>query len=275
MAQEVFSLHNVTGNEDVLFPFAIKDYQRYIFGDDKLAHRFGTDLAKSIIVRGPGLETSKKSCINDVAVAVLSGQVPTATHSLRNHFVAYLNRHLISLNARLALKVDIYGVEDDLEARIGPGNTGTRKYNIDLTRLGGRSLIILADIRTSGDREQELMQSLRDLGIETSITFAYLASFDEPANAAALSPIFSFVISPLVKEVESIAQARCLVMNECFVRYLLGQEYAEFSKFVRGQDDQFARVLLEYAIEGLYHDDKDYEHNVKFLLWEVEARESI
>ncbi|CAO2649687.1 Nn.00g009790.m01.CDS01 [Neocucurbitaria sp. VM-36] len=280
MVQDVFSLHKLAGGDNVTFPFFVKDYQRYVFGDDRLAHRFGTDLAKAFIAHGPGFgatqpaqsttTTSNQRPTNDVAVAVLSDYVPTATHSLRNHFTAYLNRHLISINARPALKIDIHGVEGGLHVRHGP-----QAYHVDRERLGARTIIVLADIRMSEDREAQINTSLRNLGIDSFIVFAYLISIDGPSSSATLSPILSFVVSPSIKDVENMAQADRFTMNEGFVRFILGRDYVEFCQFLRRQDDFFARLLLDYAIGGRCNKDDLYEQNVKFLIWDVAARESM
>ena len=281
MVHEVFSLHKITIGDPIPFPFAVKDYQRYVFGDDKLAHRFGTDLAKAFIAHGPGFghahptrlatTTTSNQRPTDVAVAVLSGYVPTAIHSLRNHFVSCLNRHLIAIDARPALKIDVYGIGEDPQARHGP----QAKPHVDRERLEARTLIVLSDIRMSQDWEERTSHSLRDLHIDNKIVFAYLASPDEPAHTAALSPILSFVANPTIKEVESIAQADQFTMNECFVQFVLGRDHVEFCQFVRRQGDFSVRLLLDYAIGGKYYEDEVYKQNVKFLLWDVEARESM
>jgi hypothetical protein len=277
MGEDVFSLHRVTGTDNVTFPFSVKDYQHYVFGDDKLAHRFGTDLAKAFIAHGPGsttTATSNQSSTGNIAVAVLSGYIPTATHSLRNHFVAYLNRHLLSINAEPAVKIDVHSEETGSQARNEPLTGGTKVYHVDRERLSGRSIIVLGDIRLSQGQENHVKQSLRDLQINNPITFLYLASFSGPADSTTLSPILSFIVSPALKDVENIAQGN-FVMNECFVRFILGRDEEYFCKFLRRQDDSFARLLLDYAISGRYYGDELYQQNVKFLQWDIRARESM
>jgi hypothetical protein len=266
MVQDVFSLHNIVGRDEAAFPFSLKDYQKYVFGDDRLAHRLGTDLARAFI---PTISNPK----DDFAVAVLSEKVPTATHSLRNHFVAYLNRHLISNNATPALKIDFHEAGMHAKARNGPKCNKKNTYHIDVERLGSRTLIVLAEIRTSQDREDRIRSSFGERGITT--VFAYLASLSGSATTAAISSFLSSVVSPSMKDIENIAQATNFVMNECFVQFILGREYAEFCKFIRRQDDHFARELLDHAISGHYYNDEDHEHNVQFLIWEIEARESV
>lgn len=266
MVQDVFSLHNIVGRDETAFPFSIKDYQKYVFGDDRLAHRLGTDLARAFI---PTISNPT----DDFAVAVLSEKVPTATHSLRNHFVAYLNRHLIANNATPALKIDFHDAGVNAHARNGPDCKKKGSYHIDVERLGSRTLIVLAEIRTSQDREDRIRSSFGERGITT--VFAYLASLSGSATTAAISSFLSQVVSPSMRDIEEIAHATKFVMNECFVQFVLGREYAEFCKFIRRQDDYFARELLDHAIGGHYYNNEDYEHNVKFLIWETEARESV
>ncbi|XPS81572.1 hypothetical protein M3J09_013502 [Ascochyta lentis] len=282
MIDNVFSLHQISGEDEVTFPFNVNDYQRYVFGDDRLAHHFGTACAKAFIAHGSGSRAarhtttpaSNQSAADDVAVAVISGYVPTATHSLRNHFVAYLNRHLISTNANPALKIDINVVEESSHGRTGP-HTGTEIYCLDRERVGSRTIILLSDIRLSQDLEHRLRSSLRSQQISNPFVFVYLAAITKPSRICSLSSILSFIVSPSLKDVETMAQANSFVMNECFVQYILGQDDEEFCRFLRRQDDCFTRLLLDYAIGGGYYDNDTYQANVKFMQWEVGTRESM
>ncbi|KAH7561586.1 hypothetical protein BM1_02690 [Bipolaris maydis] len=265
MVQDVFSLHSIVAGDELRFPFSLKDYQRYIFGDDRLAHRLGTDLAKAYISTLP-------SPIDDFAVAVLSEQVPTATHSLRDHFAAYLNRHLVANNAAPALKLGFHHARPSAElARVGP--PASTIYHIDTKRLQKRTLIVLADIRTSQDREDEIRHSFAVQGITT--VFAYLAALSDAASTVALSNLLSSVISPSMKEIEAITQGPHFVMNQCFVKFILERDNVDFCQFIRRQDDHFVRLLLDHAIYSNYYNDKEHTDNIRFLLWEVQARESI
>ncbi|KAJ4368523.1 hypothetical protein N0V86_009428 [Didymella sp. IMI 355093] len=280
MVDNVFALHQVQGEDEVTFPFNIKDYQRYVFGDDRLAHRFGTDCAKAFIAHGSGSKaaqnttttpTSNQSAADDFAVAVLADYVPTATHSLRNHFVAYLNRHLVSANANPAIKIDINLVEKGSDGPNGPSEI----YRLDRERVGRRTVIILSEIRMSHDRERQLQKSLCFSDVNNPIIFVYLASILEPSKAMSLPPILGFIVSPSLKDVEDIAHGPSFVMNASFVQYLLGKDDEEFCRFLRRQDDCFARLLLDYAIGGRYYSDELYHANVRFLQWEVGTRDSL
>jgi hypothetical protein len=282
MVHDVFSLHKIAGSSDVKFPFSVKDYQRYVFGDDKLAHQFGTDLAKAFVARGPGraaqdtnTTTSNQGLAEDFAVAVLSGYAPTATHRLREHFTAYLNRSLVANNAAPARKIDIIGTKDGRAVQLTPQASGTDRHHVDGAYLGSRTLIILGDIRTCKTQEDTITESLKKLSIENTVVFIYLATLDNSTSFAALSSTLSSIVSPPIKDIDNIAQSARFHMTEAFARYLLGRDYTEFCRFVRVQDDFFARLLVDYAIGGGYYEDELYKHNFDFLLWELEARESI
>lgn len=283
MVHNVFSLHKIAAAEDVIFPIPIKDYQRYIFGDDRLAHRFGTDLAKAFVAQGPGSASAAAHATstlsngtghnNDYAVAIVSSNVPTATVSLRNHFVANLNRHLVATNAKPATKIDLFPHhENGNDSKSSP-----QGYHLDAKALGSKTLIVLADIRTTAALETAISNSLTSAKVANSIIFAYILSVTSPTTSLinSLSPIMAHVISPSLKEIEHIAQSKDFALNECFVQWVLGREYAEFCQFVRRQDDGFVRKLLEYAICGGFYSEGEFEGNVAFLRWEIEARESV
>lgn len=282
MVDDVFALHQITGDEEVTFPFNIKDYQRYVFGDDRLAHRFGTDCAKAFIAHSPEPKAaqqrtattplSNQTAADDVAVAVLSDYVPTATHSLRNHFVAYLNRHLVSSNANPAIKIDLHSVAADCHGQQQPGTT---IYQIDRERVGPRAIVMLSEIRLSQELEHQIRTSLRSAKVDNPITFVYLASVSDPARAKTLAPILGFIVSPSVKDMEDIAHTTGFIMNASFVQYVLSRDDEDFCRFVRRQDDGFTRLLLDYALGGRYHNDNFYQANIKFLHWEVGTRESL
>ncbi|KAF2032783.1 hypothetical protein EK21DRAFT_109528 [Setomelanomma holmii] len=282
MVHDVFTLHKSAGEADVNFPFAIRDYQSYIFGDDRLAHRFGTDLAKAFIDRGPALGTptsstntrATRSFKDTVAVAVLSEYVPTASHGLRNHFVAYLNRHLISNNVPPARKLDLYADKSMATVRYDPQTIRTVAHHVDRARLGGRTLVVLADLQLSQAQDEAIEESLRQLGIDNPIIFAYLAAFDDQRTPA-LSSTLSTIVNPSPKDVDRLVQSASFIMNNVFVHFLLGRDHTEFCRFLRVQDDSFARLLLDYAIGGDCYRDELYEQNFKFTVWEVGTRESI
>jgi hypothetical protein len=269
MEEDVFAAHRVTGIDN--FPFSVKDYQHYVFGDDKLAHRFGTDLAKAFIAHGPGSTTtvlSDQSPTSNTAVAVLSGYVPTATHSLRKYFLGQLNQYLVSVNAKPAIEIEIHAEE-------GAQPGGAKLYQVDKECISGRSIIILGDIRLSQSQEDHVKQSFRNLQIDNPVTFVYLAAISSPASSITLAPILSLIVSPAVKDVESIAQGHAFVMNECFVRFILGRDEEYFYKFIRRQDDSFVQLLLDYSIGGRYYEDELYQRNFGFLKWDVGARDSM
>ncbi|KAF1931064.1 uncharacterized protein M421DRAFT_56457 [Didymella exigua CBS 183.55] len=267
MVDNVFALHQITGEDEVTFPFNIKDYQRYVFGDDSLAYRFGTDCAKAFIARCSG-------AADDFAVAVLPDYVPTATHSLRDHFVAYLNRHLLSTNADPAIKIDISLVEESSSGQNG-SQAGTVIYRLDRKRVGRRTVIVLSDIRLSHDRERQVQKSLCSSNVNNPVVFAYLASVLEPSKAISLSPILGCIISPSLKDVEDIAHGPNFVMNASFVQYIIGKDDQEFCRFLRRQDDGFVRLLLDHTFSGRYYSNELYQANVRFLQWEVGTRESL
>ncbi|KAF1916669.1 PRTase ComF-like protein [Ampelomyces quisqualis] len=282
MVYDVFPLHKIAGGDDVKFPFSVKDYQRYVFGDAKLAHKFGTDLARAFIAcgqRGPTPSsksaTSNQNLTNEVAVAVVSGYAPTATYNLRKHFTACINRHLIAHNARPARNIDIIGTKEGRAVRLDPQASRTDAHHIDGVFLGNRTLIVLGDIRMCKDQEDAIIDSLGTLKIGNKVVFAYLASLDESTNPGSLSSTLSSIVSPSLKDVENIAQSAHFSMTEAFARFVLGRDYAEFCRFLRGQDDVLARLLLDYAIGGGYYEEDMYKDNFSFLLWEVDARESV
>lgn len=276
MGQRAFSLHKINGEVNAEFPFSVQEYQHYVFGDDKLAYRFGTELAKAYVAHGTmqSLSYTNSSSAN-VAVAVLSDQIPTATHSLRHHFIAYLNRHLISIGARPAIKIDIYPVQEHARAGSDPHSCIANAYHVDRMLISSRSVILLGDLRIRPDQELCIRESFRKLNLDNLIESVYLAQLDESTNPAILSPILSSIIAPRLKDIEDIIQTRKFIMNRSFVHYMLGLEFENFCQLLRRQDDSFVSLLMDYTICGGYYDNELYQQNFNFLSWELKVREDM
>jgi hypothetical protein len=282
MVQHVLSLHTIAEKDNLESSFSIKDYQRYVFGDDRLAHQYGTDLAK-VIAREPALKASQCSnntpnnstSRNDVTVAVLSDHVATATHRLREHFMCQLNHHLISIKCRPARKIAITATSMSNTIHQDFSKLEREIENIDFKDLQGGLLIVLGDIRMCQEPEDVINSSLKAFNLDIPVIFAYLAVLHGPATAAVLSPKLYSVINPSLEIVESIAQSASFAMNEAMARYVLGYENVKFCRFVRGQYDSFVKLLMDYAVGRGFGEDVLYEHNFKFLAWEVDARDSI
>jgi hypothetical protein len=280
MVHDVFSLHTGAGCTNTDFPIPIKDYQRYVFGDGDLAYRFGTDLAKAFIAHGPLSGTlqprSNHNDVNDIAVAIVTGTIPTALHSLRKTFVTCLNRHLVSINAQPAVEIDISGEDDKARLeRAGPQPNSTEAYHGDHVRLGSRTLIILGEIRVNHTQEARIETLLRALQIKNTLLFAYLVSLESSSSTSALLPILASIASPSIEVIETIVRSADFTLNASVVEYLLGMVQVDFCRFLRRQDDRFARSLLRYANCGEFQGHEAYMENYKFLVWEVDARESM
>lgn len=285
MVEDAFAIYEITTQNDLNFPYPIKEYQRYVFGDDEIAHRYGTDLAKALIAKRLGLRLNpgpifdntacESDFRSDFAVAIITSQIPTATNSLRDHFTTYLTNHLLSTCGVCAIKVDIHRHGSDQDTSITPTSTRTSGYYMDSASFTSRRLIIISDVRIDRHQESAIRASLESLKISTPPLFVYLAMIKDANSIASILPVLSDIIAPSMKDIEALSRCTDFVMNESFVDFVMGQEYSKFCRLVRLQDDDFTRRLLDYAIIGKYHDDVTSVQNFKFLQWEVSTRNEV
>jgi hypothetical protein len=182
----------------------------------------------------------------------------------------------ISANTLPLVSIGTWSRLTDLRhaSRGEPQSHRTDMYHIDKVLLGRATLVVLGDLRMCDSQEEAISGSLRSQKINNAIVFGYLACAAS-TNTSALSSTLSTIVSPPIKDIDNLAHSRYFSMTEACVRFVLGQDYNEFCRFLRGQDDFFARKLMDYAIVGKYHQDELYKHNFKFLQWEIDARESI
>ncbi|KAF2111913.1 PRTase ComF-like protein [Lophiotrema nucula] len=268
-----YALHHIDSDDLDQLSFDAKAYSLFKHGDDTHAQRFGRSLAQGFIANAYTVATAKS-----LVVSVAYHATPTAAHTLRRHFISYLNRYRISQRLDPAVIVDInrtcpYG-ED--YATQSPNSRrrllGSSDFHIDTIRVGGSSIVVLDDIRVTGAHEHRIATMFRMLGVVDKAHFVYFAAVRNPGvcpiiechlNRAAISSIFGL---------ETLIQSGSFVINARLVKFLLGNLHEEFCRLLRRQEDAFVGELLDAAIAEGHGTNVDFEKNFRFLLWEQRIR---
>ncbi|KAF2875786.1 PRTase ComF-like protein [Massariosphaeria phaeospora] len=279
MAQlSVYSLHKITSDEPSTLSFSPKEYSRFKFGDDRISHRFGIELAKAFTANVLGLIQDSST---EFSVAVSYEYTPSAAYGLRSHFVSYLNRYLVSHKCNPAHKVDIYrSMSYTVDYATQDATTRARlmnkaRFQIDRERVAGQTIIVLDDMRVTGSHEERIKRMLREANLVNRVFFVYFAEVTNHSISPTIEHRLNSAGVSSFKEIEALAQSGKFCMNNRVVKDVMSREHVEFCQFLRRQDDDFAHLLLDCVIGSRYYDRVEYRENFKFLLWEVKARESI
>jgi hypothetical protein len=251
-------------------PFGARDFSHYAFGNTRIARRYGMQLAQRFIEES--LPGNIDPC-TDIVVLYLHPHLPSASNELRNHFAYHLNRHLISQNAKAAEKMELCTGMPQQEACVC-GKTKEAKLRTVKARFQGKRCVFVSDVKEADESEQDIRSTLVE-SQAASIHFVYFASFAETPPKANLVERLASAAVKSFKDLDPLIYSASFSLTMQFAAFVLGSPHDEFCQFLRRQEDDLVHRLLDVAMSSGYHKEAIYERNVGFLLWDVQARESL
>ena len=157
-----YSLHKISNADS--FTFEPAEYSNFKFGDDKVAEKFGKSLALNFIKEVLSIREDRSQQF--VVITSPYSFIPTATFSLKNHFVNILNIWLVSQSFPVVQETKIYRTitykEDygELNAEQRIKLIGDDIFHIDKEFIQNKTLIFLDDIRITGSHERMISKML-------------------------------------------------------------------------------------------------------------------
>lgn len=275
----VYSLHKI--NQVDSFGFSPADYSRFKYGDDAVAEQFGVALANGFIAAHL---SQKKAAKQLVVISSPYSFIPTATFSLKNHFIFTLNRWLAKNDLPVVqeTKVDrtVTYKEDygELNAEDRLKLIGNDLFHIDSSYLENKTLVFLDDIKITGSHEKMITKMLDKYGLSDNET--YLLYFAELRNKEIHPSIENYLNYAAVKsifELDPIVKGNRFVFNTRIVKYILNTDAASFRIFIQDQSPRFINHLYDLAIGNGYHNIDSYKENLSFIMenWISGNKESI
>ncbi|KAF2731378.1 hypothetical protein EJ04DRAFT_514648 [Polyplosphaeria fusca] len=268
MSANVHSLHQITPGELDRLPFSARDFSLFQLGDTRLARGFGMQLAKHFTQR---ILAQEQGSAPGVVVLFAGPHIPTASNQLRHQFTYYLNRFLISQDRAIARNVDICASTDE-PCRCE--ETGKVVMSTGDTQLEGKRCIFVDKIRRSAEYEESIRCTLEEKHAKF-VHFLYVAALPDAAPNPALEENLRRAAIKSFKDLDMLVQKSWFAMTTEFARFMFRSSNAEFCQFLRRQEDDFAHHLLNVGMIGECFASEDCKENFGFLLWDVEARESL
>jgi PRTase ComF-like len=261
-----FSLHSIDNTDT--FSFSPAAYSRFKFGDDAVAASFGTELAKGFIEKH-----ADAALFSNQAVVISSPYafIPTATFAMKNYFVYELNNWLADNNLPVVQETKIHRTitykEDygELDAAARIKLIGNDSFHIDKSFLTGKILIFLDDIRITGSHERMICKMIADYGLTNHCFLLYFAELTNQAVHPSIENQLNYFSVKSITDLDVIIKSERFTFNTRIVKYILNNDPAAFTAFIRQQQPAFINMLYNLALGNSYHTIDVYMVNLGIL----------
>lgn len=261
-----YALHQINNPDH--FGFAPADYSRFKFGDDTVAQQFGRDLADGFI-----RDQLSNNTVTQPLVVVSSPYafIPTATFTMKNHFVFRLNRWLVENNLPVVEETKIHRTvtykEDygELDAEQRMKLIGNDSFHIDRSFIAGKTILFLDDIKITGSHERMIIRMTEQYQLKNEMFMLYFAELTNKNIHPRIENFLNYFAVQSVFDLEEIIQRGVFVFNTRVVKYILCTEFNTFCIFIDRQTDQFVHTLFDLALGNSYHLIDAYTRNLDFI----------
>ena len=246
-------------------PFDVEEYSRLKFGSDRVAKKFGRQLADAFFHEYYQILTIQKC----VVIPAPSTTVPVAATLLANHF---FNR----LNARLAnvghLPVEMTHVHRDMtynnnyadlqkeeRQRLLAGDA--QYFNRDFVK--GKHIIFIDDVRITGSHEEKLESVLKSLKLTNARTYVSFCRYTgtNPSIEGKLNHCYIRDAKDLVR----MAHEHGHVMTTRAIRLLLEYDPNKIDELLQQAPDVFLESAYHAAIVKGYNLVPEYVQSFRVL----------
>ena len=274
--QHTFSLHKI--NDSEALGFCATDYSKFKFGDDRVAQKFGTDLANSFIKK-----YLQHYPITNQLVVMSSPYsfIPTATFALKNHFVATLNRWLSDNNYNVVQETKVhrtitykedYGALNAEERMLLIGNDS---FHIDKDFLTGKTLLFLDDIKITGSHERMISKMLSAYQLKNETHLLYFAELANKNIHPNIENYLNYFFVKTVFDLETLIKNNRFCINTRIVKYILNTDENSFKVFIQNHDVDFINLLYNMALGNGYHTIDAYQPNLSFLKLQLQVQNQL
>lgn len=261
-----YSLHKIANWHSL--SFSPDEYSRFKFGDDIIAKKFGTNLAKNFIHQYLRVHAISKQI---VVIASPYSFIPTATFSLKNYFVFTLNSWLAENGINVVQEAKVHRnvtyKEDygELNAEERMNLIGNDRFQIDKEFVRDKALLFIDDIKITGSHEKMILKMVNEYGLSNEIHLLYFAELINKNIHPNIENQLNYHYIKSIFDLDDIIKSGSFKFNTRVVKYILNYEFSIFSIFLHNQTDEFIEMLYNMAIGNGYHGISAYSENLKFI----------
>jgi hypothetical protein len=270
-----FAVHYFDNLEDM--SFCPKDYSFLKFGSDKVAKKFGYELAEAFF------QEHKSRLVAEQFVVIPSpyNYVKNAATIMSEHFVDRLNHLVVSagglhvewstINRKMSYIKDYGFLSADERKKLIDGDT----FHVNKGYLEGKNLIFIDDVNITGTHERKLEEILDESQVFNDRFFLYYGKFVDSGKAGA--DIESKINFAGIQDLEDFVKLTKEPNHQIIVRpikFLLSRTPNKFEQFVDLVDEEFLCKLYYGAIAEGYYNIPDYRLNLNYLNWYIQKEEN-
>jgi len=262
-----FSLHKIDNEKS--FSFNPHEYSRFKYGDDKVAERYGEELASAFII-----EILQNYDLKNIQMVVISSPysfIPTATFAMKNYFVNFLNRWLVQqkylpvqeskIHRTVTYKEDYGNLTKDERFDL----IKNEEFQIEKTFLENKLILFLDDIRITGSHEKMIQSTLEKFNIQNDYCLLYFAELINDNISPKIENYFNNFCIKSLKDLINIIKSERFVFNTRFVKFVLNANENECKSFLLIQDTNFLNKFYDLCIGNNYHSIEAYKNNFEYL----------
>lgn len=261
-----YSLHKINATDE--FGFSPADYSRFKFGDGEVARYFGAELAEGFI------KQQLNTCTANQQLVVLSSPysfIPTATFTLKNYFVAVMNRWLANNNRPVVQESKVHRTitykEDygELNAEERLSLIGNDSFHVDKAFLKGKTLLFLDDIRITGGHERMIKKMIDAYELDNKVYMIYFAELINYHIHPSVENYLNYFSVQNIFDLDEIINCGNFCINTRIVKYILNYEHESFCVFLQNKPEFFINQLYDMALGNSYHNMDSYRLNLNYL----------
>lgn len=261
-----YSLHKITNTSN--FGFSPAEYSRFKFGDDEVARAFGMSLADGFIKNILSKLTDQHDL---VVISSPYSFIPTATFTLKNHFVSRLNRWLAQHNLPVVQETKVHRTitykEDygELDAAARLKLIGNDSFHIDKAFLEDKTLVFLDDIKITGGHERMITKMIDAYNLDNTIYMLYFAELINTSIHPNVENYLNYYSVQTIFELDNIIKSGRFCINTRIVKYILNYDHESFCIFLQDKTDEFINTLYDMALGNSYHTMESYRLNLNHI----------
>lgn len=246
-------------------PFDVEEYSRLKFGSDRVARKFGRQLADAFFHEHYQTLTTQKCVI----IPAPSTTVPVAATLLANHFLNRINARLANLGH---LPCELTHVHRDMtynnnyadlqaEERRKLLAGDSQYFNRDFVK--GKHIIFIDDVRITGSHEEKLESVLKALKLTNSRTYVSFCRYTgtNPAIEGKLNHCYIRDAKDLVR----MSHEHGHIMTTRAIRLLLEYDADRIEELLQQATDVFLESAYHAAIVKGYNRVPEYKRSFAAL----------
>lgn len=259
-------VHSFAGMDGL--PFDPVDYSHLKFGSDRVAKKFGYELADTFFKDHSEILLSRPT----VVFPSPYNHVENAASVMTRHMINRLNHNLVNANGnnvesslihRKVSYTNDYGFLPKEKRRALIDND---EFYINKDFIKGKTLVFVDDVCITGTHEDKLVEILNEHSLNNRTFFLYYAKYAKGAVGADIEAQINFAGIRHLRDFAELTKETGHNMIVRPIKYLLSRLPHELAECLEMFDAEFLTKVYFGAIGEGYHKIPNYQNNFRAIM---------